>query len=47
MTYDDLWIQHRKELKNQFDNIEKYKLIFNQLYREINYFLYFFNFILS
>lgn len=26
VTYDDLWIQHRKELKNQFDNIEKNKV---------------------
>lgn len=42
MTYNDLWIQYRKqEMKNQFDDIEKYKLIFNQLYREINYFCIF------
>ena len=35
VTYDDLWIQHREQqMKN---SIQKYKLIFEQLLRKINF----------
>lgn len=35
VTYDDLWIQHKEQqMKN---SIQKYKLIFEQLLRKINF----------
>lgn len=38
VTYEDLWMQHREQqMKSQFSDIQKYKLIFWQFCRKINF----------
>lgn len=38
VTYDDLWMQHREQqMKNQYSDIQKYKLMFWQFCRKINF----------
>lgn len=38
VTYDDLWMQHREQqMKSQYSDVQKYKLIIWQFCRKINF----------